>query len=109
MANETLPPDFEDDEDGRYYLSPDSKCPALEVHFLGLVVIWFGNLEFFLEGSIWRLLAQGDQQRYMMAQAVTADMSFGQKVHVFTLMFREKGISSAEPELKTLETKLNAA
>lgn len=108
MANE--PPDFEDDdEDGRYYLSPDSKCPAPEVHLLGLVVIWFGNLELFLEGSIWGLLAQGDDQRFMMAQAVTADMSFGQKVHAFALMFREKGISSAETELKELVKLLNHA
>jgi hypothetical protein len=108
MANE--PPDFEDDdEDGRYYLSPDSKCPAPEVHLLGLVVIWFGNLELFLESSIWGLLAQGDDQRFMMAQAVTADMSFGQKVHAFALMFREKGPSSADPELDKLVKLLSHA
>jgi len=107
MANEPPPPDF-DDEVGRYYLTPDSKCPAPAVHLLGLVVIWFGNLEISLESSIWGLLAQ-DDQRFMMAQAVTADMSFRQKVHAFVLMFRQKGISSAEPELNALEKMLHHA
>src|SRR5262249_22459276 len=40
--------------------------------------------------------------------ALTAEMSFFKKVGAFARMFREKGISSAEPELKTLEKRLES-
>ena len=113
MAKETTPSDFEDedeDEDERYYLPSDSKCPAPEVHLLGLVVIWFGNLEFFLELSLCHLLTiQDNQERFVMAQAITAELSFRQKRQAFASMFRQKGILGAEPELGTLLGKLQSA
>jgi hypothetical protein len=87
-----------------------SKCPAPEIHLLGEVVVWFGNLEWFLEISIWKLLTpEDDEQRVLMAQAMTAEMPFRLKVKAFDRAFRQKGVASAESELNALVSKLNSA
>jgi len=89
-------------------MKADTRCPSPEVHFLGEIVIAFGNLELALEASIWQLL-RADSERYRMAQALTAVMSFKQKTQAFASMFREKRIASAESELQDLTGKLFAA
>ena len=72
-----------------------TSCPAPEIHLLGEIVAAFGNLELALESTIWELLApQGDTERFIMAQAVTAEMAFGRKVHALASMFRQKKPSS---------------
>jgi hypothetical protein len=86
-----------------------AKCPAPEVHSLGEVVVAFGRLEFFLEVSIWQLLAPDESsERFLMAQAITAEMSFDRKVHAFASMFRQKGLATADEELTSLIKKLFA-
>jgi hypothetical protein len=66
---------------------PDA-CPAPEIHTLGEVVVEFGMLEFFLEAAIWHLLGTQEKARFLMAQALTAEMSFDRKVHAFASMFK---------------------
>lgn len=91
-------------------MASSSKCSAPEIHLLGEVVVLFGNLEFFLEISMWQLLALEDNQaRFIMVQAITAEMSFKQKMQAFAGMFRAKGIARAEMELKELLGKLRSA
>jgi hypothetical protein len=112
MAKET-PTDFEDEEDAEryYYLPSDSQCPAPEVHLLGLVVIWFGNLEFSLEMSLCQLLTdQDDRESFDMAQSTAAELfTFQKTMDDFARRFRQKGIASAEPELEKLLEKLKSA
>jgi hypothetical protein len=85
-------------------------CSAPEVHLLGEIVVAFGNLELFLETSLWQLLAsEDDRERFLMVQALTAGMSFGRKVDAFASMFRQKGIAQAERELAALTKGLSDA
>lgn len=78
-----------------------------EVHLLGEIVVAFGNLELFLETSIWHFLASAkDRERFLMAQAITAKMPFAQKVHALGSMFQLKNIASAESELSALVKEL---
>ena len=86
-----------------------SKCPAPEVHLLGDIVTAFGNLEIFLEGTIWQLLGQEDQSKFLMAQALTAEMSFDRKVHALASMFRVKYPKQHEAELESLVASLSKA
>ncbi len=82
-----------------------STCPAPEVHLLGEVVVAFGTLELSLETSIWQLL-RSDDATFILAQAVTANMSFKNKVDSFVSMCREKKIAGAESKLRSLYAKL---
>ena len=68
--------------------SSRAKCPAPTAHVLGEVVVEFGILEFFLEAAIWQFLAPQGKARFLMAQAITAEMSFDRKVHAFASMSR---------------------
>ncbi|HKH44602.1 MAG TPA: hypothetical protein VKM72_08055 [Thermoanaerobaculia bacterium] len=77
-------------------------CLAPEVHLLGEVVVAFGNLEFFIEVAIWKLLHPKDEPEQLMAQALTAEMNFGRKVHALGSMFRQRNIADAESDLKNL-------
>jgi hypothetical protein len=87
-----------------------NKCSAPEIHLLGEIVVGFGNLELFLETSIWHLLRREDDlEGFMMMQALTADMSFAGKVHALGSMFRQRNVETAEPELKDLIKELFAA
>jgi hypothetical protein len=98
------------DDDVSYHLPSDSKCSSPEIHLLGEVVFWFGNLELFLEGSMWHLMVpEEDTGRFLMAQAMTAEMSFSVKVKTFDRMFRQRGIACAESELEALVKKLTVA
>ena len=83
-----------------------SKCPAPEVHLLGDIVTEFGNLEAFLEVAIWQLLGQEDRSRFLMVQALTAEMSFDRKVHALASMFRLKYPKQHEVELDSLVNSL---
>jgi len=55
-------------------MSSERECSAPEVHLLGEIVVAFGNLELFLEGAILQLLGADDHTRFLMAQAITAEM-----------------------------------
>lgn len=84
-------------------------CRAPEMHALGDIVAAFGNLEFFVEVAIWHLLGAEDRKRSLMAQAVTAEMSFDRKVHALASMFREKYGKVHEKELAAVVKSLFAA
>lgn len=58
------------------------RCPAPEVHALGEAVAAFGNLELFLEITLWQLLGEGGEAN-MAAKALTAEMSFRARVKAF--------------------------
>lgn len=91
-------------------VSANSTCPAPEIHLLGEIVVAFGNLELFLEASLWQLLASDDdRERLLMAQTLTAEMSFDRKVHAFVSMFRQKGVPKTDSELDALRKALFAA
>lgn len=91
-------------------MSLRNTCPAPEVHLLGEIVVAFGNLELFLEVSLWQLLAsEDDRERLLMAQALTAEMSFDRKVHAFVSMFRQRCIPETDSELDALRKELFAA
>ncbi len=91
-------------------MAPEAKCHAPEVHLLGEVAALFGNLELFVESSIWNLLApegsgkkgSREWQRFLMAQALTAEMSFDRKVHALASMIRQKHPTEHESELNEL-------
>jgi hypothetical protein len=84
------------------------QCPALEVHLLGEIVVAFGNLELFLEAMIWLLIGEDNPTRHLMAQAITAEMSFERKVNAFASMFKVKRPSHAKAELEALVKELFA-
>ena len=89
-------------------MSSERECSAPEVHLLGEIVVAFGNLELFLEGAILQLLGADDHTRFLMAQAITAEMSFDRKVHAFATMFKLKSPGHAETELEALVKELFA-
>jgi len=80
----------------------DLKCRMPAIHLLGEIVIAFGNLELFLEAAIWQLLGAEEQKRNLMAQTITAEMSFDRKVHAFVNMFKQHSPGQAENEIKDL-------
>jgi len=93
----------------RQHVLTDANCPAPEVHLLGEIVVVFGNLEFALEVAIWQLLgSRGRIDHPLMAQAITAEMSFRQKVDALISMLRQEGIVPPDvlPELDALRKEL---
>ena len=84
------------------------KCNMPEIHLLGEIVVAFGNLELFLEVVIWQLLGVEEQNRNIMAQIITSEMSFDRKVHAFVNMFKENEPDQAEDDLKALTKDLFA-
>ena len=84
------------------------QCPAPEVHALGEVVAAFGNLEFFLETTLWQLLGQ-DGKPNMTAKAFTAQMSFGARVKALSSGVRIKHPSLPEEQLDMLIKALSRA
>jgi hypothetical protein len=66
------------------------RCPSPEIHLLGEIIVGFGDLELALEMAIWKLLGDQDAERLLMAQAITAEMSFDRKVHALASMVRGK-------------------
>ena len=88
----------------------DTHCNAPELHLLGEVAALFGNLEFFVESTIWNLLVpegggeegSRERQRFLMAQALTAEMSFDRKVHGLASMFRQRHADAHDAELTEL-------
>jgi len=86
-----------------------NQCHQPVVHALGETAMFFGNLELWLEAAIWGLLAERDKQRQLMAQAITAEMSFDRKVHAFFSLYKLKYPSEADDtELKSLVAALFA-
>ena len=87
-----------------------SRCPEPAVHILGEIVMGFGNVELFLETGIWHLLKGRGKNPLLLPQAVTAEMSFGRKVHAFFSMYRLKYPSKGgDAEVKELTKELFAA
>jgi hypothetical protein len=87
-------------------LPTDNKPSLQQLHLLGEIVVEFGTLELFLEVAIWKLLGSDDQKRNLMAQIVTAEMSFDRKIHAFVNMFKECNPGQAESELEELKKAL---
>src|SRR5947209_6506253 len=62
-------------------------CHNAVPHLIGDIAITFGTLEFYLEAAIWQMVAQGDQERQQLGEAITAEMAFDRKVHAFHSIF----------------------
>jgi hypothetical protein len=78
------------------------RCSAPEVHLIGEIAIGFGNLEFYLEGGIWLLLAGDDDATRRLAEAITAEMSFDRKVHAFSSLYKLRVPERNDSELEAL-------
>ena len=59
-------------------------CSEPEVHLVGEIAMAFANLELFLEGTIWQLLAGDNEQIRHLCECLTAEMSFHRKVDAFS-------------------------
>jgi hypothetical protein len=78
-----------------------------ELQRLGEVAMWFGNLEFYVDGAIWELVAGSDDDLKQLLQAVTVEMSFDRKLHAFASLFKLRFPEDADDEeLKTIVAEL---
>ena len=74
-----------------------------ELQRLGEVAMWFGSLEFYVDGAIWELVAVSDDDLKRLLQAVTVEMSFDRKVHAFASLFKLRFPDEAnDEELKAI-------
>ncbi len=74
-----------------------------EMRLIGEIAVGFGNLELYLEAAIWQLLGGQDKTTFLVAQALTAEMPFGRKVHAFASMYKLRVPTDADSaELKKL-------
>jgi hypothetical protein len=74
-----------------------------EMRLIGEIAVGFGNLELYLEAGIWQLLGGQDKATILVAQALTAEMSFDRKVHAFASMYKLRVPTDADSaELKEL-------
>ena len=71
-------------------------CSQPEIHLVGEIAVSFGNLEFLLEGGIWKLLCGEDEQTQKLGEAITAEMSFSRKLYAFSSMYRLRVPSASE-------------
>jgi hypothetical protein len=88
----------------------DEICKEPVVHLIGEVAVAFGILELYLELAIWQMVAENDEEKRKLGEAITAEMSFDRKVHAFSSMFALHFPSEAnDAELKKLVGSLFAA
>jgi hypothetical protein len=85
-------------------------CEQPVAHLIGEIAIAFGILELYLELAIWQMIAETDEAKRKLGEAITAEMSFDRKVHAFYSMFALRfPTEAADPELKALVADLFAA
>jgi len=78
-----------------------------EMRLIGEIAVGFGNLELYLEAGIWQLLGGKDKATILVAQALTAEMSFDRKAHAFASMYKLRVPNDADSvELKELISEL---
>jgi hypothetical protein len=85
-------------------------CRQPVVHLIGEIAIAFGVLELYLELAIWQMVAENNETKRKLGEAITAEMSFDRKVHAFHSMFALQFPAEAnDPHLRELITDLFAA
>jgi hypothetical protein len=85
-------------------------CRQPVVHLIGEIAIAFGILELYLELAIWQMVAENNETKRKLGEAITAEMSFDRKVHAFYSMFALQFPAEADdPHLKELVAGLFAA
>jgi hypothetical protein len=85
-------------------------CRQPVVHLIGEIAVAFGVLELYLELAIWQMVAENDETKRKLGEAITAEMSFDRKVHAFYSMFALQFPAEAnDPHLKELVSNLFAA
>ena len=77
---------------------------------IGEIAIAFGVLELYLEIAIWQMVAENNETKRKLGEAITSEMSFDRKVHAFSSMFALQFPAEAnDPQLKELVAELFAA
>ena len=95
-----------------WYRGETSKviCEQPVAHLIGDIAIAFGTLEIYLELAIWQMIAESDEGKRKLGEAITAEMSFDRKVHAFYSMFALQFPSeAADIDLKELVADLFSA
>lgn len=71
-------------------------CRSPIVHLIGQICVDFQTIELFVEGAIWLMMEPPGEKSNLLAQAITAEMSFDRKVHAFASLYRLRFQNDAE-------------